>query len=525
MSTLKFINTRYLIALIIFAAISGWLSYYIYLNSSSLYLEAEHSITQLQTKRKSVNGMTKIARERSLILFNMYIEKDVFVRDELKLNMGALARQFDQYMSNFENANLSKAESVAFVEVMKLVRMNAPFHLEAADLMVVAEMEKAKELLFGTVFPNQEKVLQQFDVILTLVDTHVNKEIGRLQSLQNSTNKYILQLVIFVLAGIFTLFFIVYSRTIKRETELKVLVAERTQETEQAHAQVKSLVENSSDGIVTIDTNNNIVLFNPTAERIFQYQKEDTLGKSLNMLLADNDDHELAAIFEDNKKSHSSLINSRVEIKCKRQDGSRFDAEASISKFLIDGVTYFTAFIRDITERRKAEAKIRRLAMFDSLTGLANRHHFENELKEAIAYTNRFPDNKICLLLLDLDLFKQVNDTYGHSVGDALLIRVAEILSENVREVDIIGRIGGDEFSILLQGIEKNEQAAMVADKLITSLAKPLDIDGHDIVIGVSIGITFCPEYGTESEQLLKQADKMMYESKAAGRNTYRIYS
>lgn len=228
--------------------------------------------------------MTKIARERSLILFNMYIEKDVFERDELKLKMGALARHFDQYMSNFKNANLSEAESVAFVEVMKLVRINAPFHLEAADLMVAAEMEQAKKLLFGTVFPNQEEVLQQFDEILTLVDTHVSKEIGRLQSLQNSTNKYILELVILVLGGIFTLFFIIYLRTIKRESELKVLVAERTHDSEQAHTQVKSLVENSSDGIVSIDTNNNIVLFNPAAERIFQYQKEDTIGQPLKLL-------------------------------------------------------------------------------------------------------------------------------------------------------------------------------------------------------------------------------------------------
>lgn len=163
--------------------------------------------------------------------------------------------------------------------------------------------------------------------------------------------------------------------------------------------------------------------------------------------------------------------------------------------------------------------------MFDSLTGLANRHHFENELKEAIAYTNRFPENKIALLLLDLDLFKKVNDTFGHAVGDTLLKRVANTLQENVREVDVVGRFGGDEFSILLQGIETHEQVGMVAAKLINALSELHTIENNEVECGVSIGITFFPEFGTDYEQLFKQADKMMYKSKEAGRNTYQIYT
>lgn len=468
------------------------------------------------------------ARERSIILFNMYSEKDIFERDELKLKLSVVARRFDQNKSDFEKANLSEVESAAFVQAMKMVRMNAPFHIETADLLVASEMEQAKKLLFGTVIPNQEDVLQKFDEILTLIDTRVSQEIGRLQSLQNSTNKYILQLVILVLGGIFSLFIIIYSRTKKRESELRELVKERTKKMELAHSQIKSLVENSSEGIISIDLTHNIVLFNPAAEEIFQYKKEDVLGQPLTMLLPDSahqHHHEHVATFGGGKESHSRLMTSRSEVQGKRKDGSLFDAEASISKSSVDGITYFTAFIRDITDRRKAEEEIRRLAMIDSLTGLANRHHFETLFKEAIAYTHRFPSNKISLLLLDLDLFKQVNDTYGHAIGDALLIQVADILRDNVREVDTVGRFGGDEFSILLQGMETNEQAAMVAEKLIKALSVPLSIEGHDIEIGVSIGITFCPEFGMESEELFRQADNMMYASKEAGRNTYKIFS
>ncbi|MCW8988462.1 MAG: diguanylate cyclase [Gammaproteobacteria bacterium] len=528
MSKLNFISIKYIIVLIIFATISALLSYYIYRSSTSLYSEAENAITQLQMKRKAVTGMMRSARERSILLLNMYIEQDVFNRDEIKMDMTTEAHHFNRSKSEFENTKLSDEEKAVFVEVMDMVKSNAPVHLQAADLMVNNEMERANELLFNIVIPKQQDVLQKFDEILALIDVNVSQEIIKLKTLQRTTTKYILQLILLVLAGAFAFFFVIHSRTKIRESELKKLVAERTRKLEQAHAQVDSLVANSSDGIISIDSEHNIVLFNPAAEQIFQIKQKDALGKPLSILLPDNvqqSHHEHVAMFGESDDSHARLMSSRAEIQGKRQDGSLFDAEASICKSSIDGTTYFTAFLRDITERRKAEEEIRRLAMYDSLTGLANRHHFESVLKTAIAFANRFPDNKISLLLLDLDLFKQVNDTYGHAVGDALLIRIAEILQKNVRDADTVGRFGGDEFAILLQGIDTSEQVAKVAEKLINALSKPHTIEGHEIDIGVSIGITFCPEFGTGSEQLLKQADKMMYKSKDAGRNTYRIYS
>jgi len=389
-------------------------------------------------------------------------------------------------------------------------------------------MEHANKLLFKSVIPKQEIVLQKFDEILALIDTNVTNEIRKLKDLQRSTNRYILQLVILVLAGIFSAFFLIYSRTRIRESELKTLVAERTYKLEQAHAQVKSLVDNSSDGIISIDTNQNIVIFNPAAEEIFQFKKEEAIGQPLTLLLPDSVHHshqEQVSTFGKNKDTQARMMRSRSIIQGKRKDGTLFDAEASINKSAIDGVIFYTAFIRDITERVKAEEEIRRLAMFDSLTSLANRHHFESVLIDAIAYINRFPSTKISLLVLDLDLFKEVNVTYGHALGDKVLVRIAKILQENVREVDTVGRFGGDEFAILLQGIETIEQVTLVADKLIRALSKPQQIEGHNIEIGVSIGITFCPEFGSDSEQLFKQADKMMYKSKDAGRNTYQIYT
>lgn len=522
------INPRYFIALIFFAAISAWLSYYIYLSSSSLYFNAENSITQLQKKRKAVTGMMRAARERSIFLLNMYIEDDVFSRDQIKMQMTNLAHHFNQNKEDFESSQLLAEEKIAFEEVMEMVQANAPIHIQAADMMIDNEMREANKLLFTTVIPGQQLVLEKLDDILALVDLNVAEEIQSLKTVQYSTHKYILQLIILVLASVSILFFIIYSRTKSREAELKNLVAERTKNLEQEHLQVQSLIDNSSDGIISIDVNQRIVLFNPAAEDIFQYKKEDALGRPLSMLLPDNvhDIHRQHVLtFGENKDVESRVMKSRSEIKGKRKNGSLFDAEASISKSVLDGATYYTAFIRDITERRKAEEEIRRLALFDSLTGLANRHHFETVLKNAIAYTRRFPENKISLLLLDLDLFKQVNDRYGHAIGDALLVKIAKILESNVRDADTVSRFGGDEFAILLQGVDTSEQVALVAEKIITALSKPHHIEGKDLEVGASIGITFCPEFADDSEQLFKQADMMMYKAKDAGRNTFRVYS
>lgn len=524
----SFINTKYLIALIFFATIAATLSYSIYLSSTSLYREAENSITQLQNKRRAVTGMMRAARDRSIILLNMFIEKDVFKRDELKTKMSIFARQFDQNKLSFEKTELSAAESAVFTEIMEMVTFNAAIQLQAAEMMINDEMEVAKKLLFNSALPNQEKILYKFDFIVGLIDANVTREINSLKILQYSINKYILELIILVLAGVSILFFIIYTRAKVRESELKKLVAERTQNLEMAHSQVKSLIDNSSDGIISIDVNQRVVLFNPAAENIFQYKREEILGRPLSKLLPENihDVHQKhIETFGENKEVDSRLMESRSEIQGKRKDGTLFYAEASISKSSIDGVIYYTAFVRDVTERKQAEAEIRRLAMYDSLTGLANRHHFENALKNAIALTSRYPENKISLLLLDLDLFKEVNDRFGHAIGDALLIQVAKILQNTIRDTDIVARFGGDEFAVLLQGIETSEQVSSVAEKIIDALSKSYDIEGYDIKIGVSIGITFCPEFASDAEKLLKQADMMMYKAKDAGRNTYMIYS
>lgn len=191
---------------------------------------------------------------------------------------------------------------------------------------------------------------------------------------------------------------------------------------------------------------------------------------------------------------------------------------------------------QDITERKQAEKAIHRLAYYDSLTGLANRVLFKDRLSNALSYAQRHHLH-LAALFIDLDRFKVINDTLGHTVGDLLLTHVAERLSESVRQSDSVGRhadhepshalarLGGDEFTILLTALPHPQDAGRVARRILDSLAHPFSIEGHEIFISASIGISIYPSDGTTVEALLKNADTAMYHAKEQGRNNCQFYS
>ncbi len=180
------------------------------------------------------------------------------------------------------------------------------------------------------------------------------------------------------------------------------------------------------------------------------------------------------------------------------------------------------ATYEDVTERRKAEAQIAYLAKHDALTGLPNRLLFRERLDEALARSGR--GEEFAVLCLDLDHFKAVNDTLGHQVGDRLLREVTGRLMANVRETDTVARLGGDEFAIIQSGIDQPQDATDLSLRLIEALGAPCEIDGHSIIIGVSIGIAMLPGDGVDAGTLLRNADLALYRSKADGRSTYRYF-
>ncbi|WP_309419063.1 EAL domain-containing protein [Telmatospirillum sp.] len=178
---------------------------------------------------------------------------------------------------------------------------------------------------------------------------------------------------------------------------------------------------------------------------------------------------------------------------------------------------------RDVTERKMAAARIHHLAHHDSLTGLPNRVLFQDRMRDALAQARR-RGGMMALLLLDLDKFKEVNDTLGHHVGDLLLRAVAKRLGRCVRETDTVARLGGDEFAVLLTNLADADGASTVAETIIRSVAEPYGLDDNEVVCGISVGITIFPDDSQDAQSLLKNADLALYRSKNDGRGRYHFY-
>src|ERR1039457_1267870 len=178
----------------------------------------------------------------------------------------------------------------------------------------------------------------------------------------------------------------------------------------------------------------------------------------------------------------------------------------------------------DITERKVAEERVQYLAYYDALTGLPNRTLLQDRLTKALASARRRKD-KVALLFLDLDRFKTINDSLGHSVGDLVLQQVAERLKRSAREQDTVARLGGDEFLIVLTGVKDIADAAVAAERIMDTMTAEFVVQGHSLGVSCSLGISIFPEHGTDGETLIKNADAAMYSAKDNGRNNFRFFT
>ncbi len=187
-----------------------------------------------------------------------------------------------------------------------------------------------------------------------------------------------------------------------------------------------------------------------------------------------------------------------------------------------DEVVYLLAILRDVTEHKRAEERLIHMARFDSLTGLANRYAFGDDLQRAVARTTRF-GRRMALLLVDLGDLKSVNDTFGHTVGDDLVAAVAGRLTKSVRKVDTLARLDGDTFAIVKTDFDEPDHAAQLASRLLSDLEPPFQLAGQEVRTTAYIGIAVFPPGDEDPGELLRRADHALSRAKAAGPNTYRF--
>jgi diguanylate cyclase (GGDEF)-like protein/PAS domain S-box-containing protein len=226
------------------------------------------------------------------------------------------------------------------------------------------------------------------------------------------------------------------------------------------------------------------------------------------------------------QKMAAAFLNGkeRFEWLHQRKNGNVFPAEVCLTALTLSGQPMLLATVRDITARKLAEERVQYLAYYDALTGLPNRTLLQDRLAKALAAARR-QKYKVALLFLDLDRFKDINDSLGHSVGDLLLQAVAERLRIWGREQDTVARLGGDEFLITLTHVKDAVDAAVAAERLMDAMTAELVVQGRSLGISCSVGISIFPEHGADCETLIKNADAAMYSAKADGRNNFRFFT
>jgi diguanylate cyclase (GGDEF)-like protein/PAS domain S-box-containing protein len=291
-------------------------------------------------------------------------------------------------------------------------------------------------------------------------------------------------------------------------------------ERKRSETALRSVVDHSIDALITVDQHGVIQSFAGAAQKIFGYTATEVVGQKINMLMPEPwcSEHDK---YMDNylRTGHAKIIGIGREVSGQRKDGSLIPLDLTVTEFALDGSRFFTGILRDITERKAAQELLRVQATRDFLTGLWNRAATLDFLEKELSRSRR-EEKPVGLVFIDLDHFKQINDTYGHQAGDAVLRAASEKMRAIMRPYDLVGRYGGEEFLIVLPGCDE-ANLRKLCERLRGILADTsIDYEKKTISWTVSIGAAMAnPAKETEAELLLRAADLALYRAKSGGRN------
>ncbi|MDH4235465.1 MAG: diguanylate cyclase, partial [Gallionella sp.] len=290
----------------------------------------------------------------------------------------------------------------------------------------------------------------------------------------------------------------------------------------ESEARLHATIESAMDAVVQMDADGFIVGWNSQAQNVFGWTHEEAVGRALHETIIPPQYREahVQGLKHFLLTGEGPVLNTRVEIMAMHRDGHEFPVELAIASIMTRGKHEFSAFLRDITKKKESDDLIWKQANFDMLTGLPNRHMFYDRLTQEIKKSHR-AGLKMALLFVDLDKFKEVNDTLGHSIGDIMLMETARRISDCVRGTDIVARLGGDEFTVVLAELVDSSSVERIVENILQKLAEPFQLGDEMAYVSASIGITLYPEDAIEVEELLKNADQAMYMAKSKGRNRF----
>lgn len=320
------------------------------------------------------------------------------------------------------------------------------------------------------------------------------------------------------------------TEVVKRESMLKQQgddLKQLAHENAISEQRVRSIIESTLDGIISFDPQGSIQSYNPAAGQLFSLPLPMKNNYYLQDLIIDLNKQTKLPIQRTIKSlgyASSDAGEKWPEAVGLDSSGNSFPIEISVTQMDVDNELMFTAVIRDISERKEAEKKLTQLARYDFLTGLANRSFLYERLELTIKRVNR-ENHLSALVFIDLDRFKNINDTLGHSAGDELLKHFAYCLNAAIRDVDLAARLGGDEFAVILENSGDKTQIIQAVERICKSLATPLTIDGSQMNVSCSLGISIIDNSIMTCDELVKSADIAMYHAKDKGRNNYQFFT
>lgn len=412
----------------------------------------------------------------------------------------------------------------------------------------------ATELTHRNQFSAFEQTVENIDVVSSYVPIYVKdskrvegvfeiySDISSLLNRIHETRQAVVLRVSAVLLVLYGALFLIvkHANTVikqqdarQREDENKLReVRNQVVRSEEFH---RSLVEHSSDAVLILNADLKVRQATVPLQRVTGEAETNVIGKPLVDCVAESERETITRWLTEVTSRPETAHTIEFTHNDKTGDIRYLEAVATnkLDHLAIRGIV---VNIRDVTERKLAEIQVRRLALYDSLTGLAKRDFYAEQVRKAISQAHRYQE-PLAVLFLDLDEFKRVNDTLGHDAGDVLLKEVATRLREILRESDTVGRqvlqkaedniarLGGDEFTILLTRLKRPEDAGAVARRILAAIGRPYRLNGRELTVTVSIGIAVFPQDGRGMEDLLRCADAAMYRSKEQGKNTFRFYS
>lgn len=492
-------------------------------------------VSDNNVRLKYAYEMRDASRMRTVILHRMARTGDPFERDDLLLEFRDQGAKFLLAREKIVEHGLDKESAVLLAQQRKYSSMAGPLQYRVIDLLNEDRPDEAINVLIYEVIPAQNLAISVID---EFISRQQSRYTGMLDEIQREFDASLQVIVIFMLAGMAVS--VLVSLIVLRHTNiiLQAMYDSKVRE--------KVIRENIVDAVITFNEDGVIESANKAVYEIFGYHADEFEGQKMARLLSV---FNIMRNYSDIDASKlAGVVNSTRTIKCIHKDGHEIVLHVGISKVLLNDKSLYIAVFSDITDQVQAEEsllkmneslelrveertrelqeaneKLKYLASHDTVTELPNRALLTEHLGHILAGARRM-HKKVALFFLDIDGFKQVNDAYGHEVGDKLLKKLGERMGQALRQSDLIARVGGDEFIVVLDDVADTRHLTNIAGKLIEVIGEPVNITDHICRVGVSIGISIYPQDGEDIETLISRADKAMYKIKSTGKNNHGFY-